>query len=79
MLQNLTKFSDCRENFIKLHVVSVLITLARLGTTLAQEYTITCLSNLVKDDDYLKLLIAIKGGLISLKRFWDCFSVKSLE
>ncbi|MFS7917950.1 hypothetical protein Hanom_Chr03g00195211 [Helianthus anomalus] len=69
MLRNLTEFSDCRENFIELHVVSVLITLARLGTTLAQEHTIVCLSNLVKDHDYLKLLFAIKGGLISLKSF----------
>ena len=42
---------------------------------------LACLSNLVRDDDDLRLLVARKGGIDCLKTFWDDSGVvaKSLE
>ncbi|MFS7903769.1 hypothetical protein Hanom_Chr01g00027961 [Helianthus anomalus] len=68
----------CREKLIEEHAFGI-STLARSGVALAQDHSIACLSNLVKDDADLKLLIARNGGLISLKSFWDSFSIKILR
>ncbi|KAL4559818.1 hypothetical protein LXL04_031964 [Taraxacum kok-saghyz] len=80
VLRNITIFSDCRDDFIEEHAISVFLTLASSGTALAQEHSIACLSNLVREDDDMKLLIARKGGINSLKSFWDSTPVvRSLE
>ncbi|KVI06140.1 vacuolar protein 8 [Cynara cardunculus var. scolymus] len=80
VLRNLAGFSDTRENFIEEDAISVLLTLASSGTVLAQEYSIACLSNLVREDDNLKVLIVRKGAFDSLKTFWDSApAVRSLE
>ncbi|KAL4584704.1 hypothetical protein LXL04_009312 [Taraxacum kok-saghyz] len=80
VLRNLASFSDTRENFIEEDAIPVLLTLASSGTVLAREYSIACLSNLVREDDNLKLLIVQKGAMDSLRTFWDSApSVRSLE
>ncbi|KAD4889134.1 hypothetical protein R6Q59_033984 [Mikania micrantha] len=80
VLRNLANFAETRDNFIEEDAISVLLTLASSGTVLAQEYSIACLSNLVREDDNLKLLIARKGAMDSLKSFWDSApSIGSLE
>ncbi|XP_071731795.1 uncharacterized protein [Rutidosis leptorrhynchoides] len=71
VLRNLAGFVETRENFMEEDAISVLLTLASSGTLLAQEYSISCLSNLVRDDDNLKLLIVKKGVIDCLKTFWD--------
>ncbi|KAI3737455.1 hypothetical protein L2E82_27458 [Cichorium intybus] len=79
VLRNLTTFSDTRDDFIEEHAISVLLTLASSGTALAQEHSIACLSNLIREDDDMKLLIARKEGINCLKSFWDSAPVRSLE
>ncbi|KAK1433961.1 hypothetical protein QVD17_10879 [Tagetes erecta] len=80
VLRNLASFVDIRENFMEEDAITVLLTLASSGTVLAQEYSIACLSNLIREDDNLKLLIARKGVIDSLKSFWDSApAVRSLE
>ncbi|XP_059645043.1 vacuolar protein 8 [Cornus florida] len=80
VLRNLAGFSDTKENFIEESAISVLITLSSSGTALAQENAIACLSNLVTEDENLKLLIAREGGIENLKNFWDSVpTVRSLE
>ncbi|CAI9280616.1 unnamed protein product [Lactuca saligna] len=80
VLRNLANFADTRENFFEEDATPVLLTLASSGTVLAREYSISCLSNLVRDDDNLKLVIVRKGAMDSLRTFWDSApSVRSLE
>ncbi|KAI3521075.1 hypothetical protein L1887_10534 [Cichorium endivia] len=80
VLRNLASFADTRENFLEEDAISVLLTLASAGTVLAREYSIACLSNLIREDDNMKLLIVRKGAIDSLRTFWDSApSVRSLE
>nr|XP_043637800.1 uncharacterized protein LOC122608778 [Erigeron canadensis] len=81
VLRNLSKFLDTRESFLEENAVSVLLTLASSGTVLAQEHSISCLSNMAREDDDMKLLIVQKGGIVSLKNFWDnsALASRSLE
>nr|GEU37870.1 hypothetical protein [Tanacetum cinerariifolium] len=81
VLRNISGFSDTRESFMEDHMISVLLTLASSGILLAQEHSLACLSNLVRDDDDLRLLVARKGGIDRLKTFWDDSGVvaKNLE
>ncbi|GJV44551.1 vacuolar protein 8 [Tanacetum coccineum] len=81
VLRNISGFSDTRESFMEDHAILVLLTLASSGVLLAQEHSLACLSNLVRDDDDLRLLVARKGGIDCLKTFWDDSGVvaKNLE
>ncbi|PWA55775.1 armadillo-type fold protein [Artemisia annua] len=81
VLRNISGFSDTRECFMEDHVILVLLTLASSGILLAQEHSLACLSNLIRDDDDLILLVARKGGIDCLKTFWDDSGVvaQSLE
>ncbi|KAJ0806490.1 putative armadillo-like helical protein [Helianthus annuus] len=74
VLRNLASFTDTRNNFIEEDAISVLLTLS----VLAQDYSIACLSNLARDDDNLKLLIARKGAIDCLRSFWDS-AIRSFE
>ncbi|KAJ0682037.1 putative armadillo-like helical protein [Helianthus annuus] len=74
VLRNLASFADTRNNFIEEDVISVLLTLS----VLAQDYSIACLSNSVRDDDNLKLLIARNGAIDCLRSFWDS-AIRSFE
>ncbi|MFS7939851.1 putative armadillo-like helical protein [Helianthus anomalus] len=74
VLRNLASFANTRNNLIEEDAISVLLTLS----VLAQDYSITCLSNLVRDDDNLKLLIARKGAIDCLRSFWDS-AIRSFE
>ncbi|KAJ0800092.1 putative armadillo-like helical protein [Helianthus annuus] len=67
VLRNLASFADTRNNFIEEDAISVLLTLS----VLAKDYSIACLSHLVRDNDHLKLLIARKGAIDCLRIFWD--------
>lgn len=80
VLRNLAVFEEIRENFIEENAVFVLIGLASSGTVLAQENSIGCLCNLVKEDENLKLLIVKEGGMECLRNFWDSAPpIRSLE
>ncbi|XP_022738281.1 uncharacterized protein LOC111291011 [Durio zibethinus] len=80
VLKNLASFYEIKENFIEENAVFVLIGLASSGTALAQENSISCLCNLVFDDENLKLLTVKEGGIECLKNFWDSSpNPKSLE
>ncbi|KAJ0898540.1 putative armadillo-like helical protein [Helianthus annuus] len=74
VLRNLASFADTRNNFIEEDAISVLLTLF----VLAQDYSIACLSNLVRDYDNLKLLIACKCAIDCLRSFWDS-AIRSFE
>ncbi|KAJ7957194.1 U-box domain-containing protein [Quillaja saponaria] len=80
VLRNLAVFTEIRENFIEENAIVVLLGLSASGTALAQENAFGCLSNLVSDDESLRLLIVKEGGLECLKNFWDSApTVGSLE
>lgn len=80
VLRNLAVFPEVRENFVEENAVVVLLELASSGTAIAQENAIGCLSNLISDDETLKLMCAKEGGIECLKNFWDSIpSVQSLE
>ncbi|KAF6161593.1 hypothetical protein GIB67_009472 [Kingdonia uniflora] len=80
VLRNLAWFPDIKPNLIEENVIPVLISLAHSGTTVAQENAVSCLCNLVIDDENLKILIVREGGIECLKNFWDgASSGKRLE
>ena len=80
VLRNLAVFGEIKENFIEENAIIVLLGLASSGTTLAQENAIGCLSNLISDDESLRLLIVKERGIECLKNFWDSApTIPSLE
>lgn len=74
VLRNLAQFEEIKENFVEENAIPVLIALSASGTTLARENAIGCLSNLVFNDDTLKVMVAREGGVESLKNYWDSSS-----
>jgi hypothetical protein len=75
VLRNLALFPDIRDCFIEENAILILLALLASGTSVAQENAIGCLSNLVSEDDNLKLIIAKEGGIESLKNYWDSVPV----
>lgn len=71
VLRNLAQFEEIKENFVEENAIPVLIALSASGTTLARENAIGCLSNLVYNDETLKVLVAREGGVENLKNYWD--------
>ncbi|XP_021737404.1 armadillo segment polarity protein-like [Chenopodium quinoa] len=71
VLRNLAQFEEIKENFVEENSIPVLIALSAAGTSLARENSIGCLSNLVCNDETLKVLVAREGGVESLKNYWD--------
>ncbi|KAJ8449533.1 hypothetical protein Cgig2_005555 [Carnegiea gigantea] len=71
VLRNLAQFEEIKENFIEENAIPVLIALSASGTALARENSIGCLSNLVFNDDTLKVMVAREGVVEILKNYWD--------
>lgn len=71
VLRNLAQFEEIKENFIEENAIPVLIALSASGTALARENSIGCLSNLVFNDDTLKVMVAREGVVEILKSYWD--------
>lgn len=71
VLRNISGFSEIKPYFIEENAIPVLIAIVASGTFVAQENAIGCLSNLVTEDESLKLLVAKEGGVQCLKSFWD--------
>ncbi|XP_028766239.1 uncharacterized protein LOC114724113 [Neltuma alba] len=80
VLRNLVVYPEVRVHFVEENAVVVLLGLASSGTAIAQENAIGCLSNLISDDESLKLTSVKERGIECLKNFWDSVSsVQSLE
>lgn len=80
VLKNIAAFTEIKENFIEENAITILLALFSSGTPLAQENSVWCLCNLVRDDQDLKLFIATEGGIGCLKNFWDAApTVRCLE
>lgn len=75
VLRNLAQFEEIKENFIEENAIPVLIALSAAGTTLARENAIGSLSNLVCNDETLKVLVAREGVVESLKNYWDSIPI----
>lgn len=71
VLRNLAQFEEIKENFIEENAIPVLIALSASGTALARENSIGCLSNLVFNDDTLKVMVAREGVVEILQSYWD--------
>ena len=71
VLRNISGFPEIKPYFIEDNAIPVLIAIVASGTFVAQENAIGCLSNLVTEDESLKLLVAKEGGVQCLKSFWD--------
>lgn len=71
VLRNISGFSEIKRYFIEENAIPVLIAVGASGTFVAQENAIGCLSNLVSEDESLKLVVAKEGGIQCLKSFWD--------
>ncbi|XP_062112663.1 uncharacterized protein LOC133823831 [Humulus lupulus] len=80
VLRNISVFSEIKQYFIEENAIPVLIAIGTSGTLVAQENAIGCLSNLVSEDESLKLVVSKEGGIQCLKSFWDgAPTIQSIE